>query len=153
VLSGGDEIMEARVPADTVESSRSMLGAARILIESVWHWIAGSRVPVMAASFEQPAKITEETAAEVRPAEQINSVIPSALDEGEIQRRRNLVRMFFNDFWSGSYEKPAGFLQRLDQAEDYINGRLAANGEAWRLDRQTRVILGLPPRMNSAGAR
>jgi hypothetical protein len=89
---------------------------------------------------------------EVRPEGRINNAIPSALDEGEIQRRRNLVRTFFNDFWRGSYEKPAGFVERFDQAEDYVNDRLAANGEAWRLDSKTRVMLGLPPRVNSAGA-
>jgi hypothetical protein len=56
--------------------------------------------------------------------------------------------MLFNDFWSAAYEKPAGFVERLDQAEDYVNDRLAANGEAWRLDSKTRVKLGLPPRVN-----
>jgi hypothetical protein len=113
----------------------------------------------MAASYEPPIKtVMEETVAvanpktQVRPEAQIISAIPSALDEGEIQRRRNLVRTFFNDFWSGSYEKPAGFVERLDQAEVYVNDRLAANGEAWRLDSQTRAMLGLPPRVNSAGA-
>jgi hypothetical protein len=151
--------METGAPAEPVESSRSMLGSARILIESIWHWIAGFRAPIMTASYEPPTKTAvEETVAvanpttEVRPEGQINNAIPSALDEGEIQRRRNLVRTFFNDFWRGSYEKPAGFVERFDQAEDYVNDRLAANGEAWRLDSKTRVMLGLPPRVNSAGA-
>jgi hypothetical protein len=74
---------------------------------------------------------------------------PSIPDKQEIERRRDLVRMFFNDFWSAAYEKPAGFVERLDQAEDYVNARLAANGEAWRLDSKTRVMLGLPPRVNT----
>ena len=136
------------MPAKTVESSGSVLRSARTLIGSIWHWIAGFHAPVVAASDQQSAKAYEQSG-KAEPAGQISSGIPSALDEGEIQRRRNLVRIFFNDFWSGSYEKPAGFLQRLDQAEGYVNGRLAANGEAWRLDSQTRVMLGLPPR--SAG--
>jgi len=89
---------------------------------------------------------------EIRPESQIKSAIPIAIDEAEIQRRRNLVRTFFNDFWTGAYEKPAGFLERLDQAEDYVNDRLTANGEAWRLDSKTRAMLGLPSRMVSAGA-
>jgi hypothetical protein len=42
--------------------------------------------------------------------------------------------------------------ERLDQAADYVNDRLAANGEAWRLDSQTRAMLGLPLRANSVGA-
>ena len=89
---------------------------------------------------------------EIRPESQIKSAIPIAIDEAEIQRRRNLVRTFFNDFWTGAYEKPAGFLERLDQAEDYVNDRLTANGEAWRLDSKTRAMLGLPSRVVSAGA-
>jgi len=83
---------------------------------------------------------------------QTNRAADVVLDIQEIQRRRDLVRMLFNDFWSAAYEKPAGFVERLDQAEDYVNDRLAANGEAWRLDSKTRVMLGLPPRVNSAGA-
>jgi hypothetical protein len=72
-----------------------------------------------------------------------------ALDQEEIQRRRNLVRMLFNDFWSGAHDKPAAFVERLNQAEDYVNERLAASGEFWQLDAKTRVMLGLPPRSNS----
>jgi hypothetical protein len=53
---------------------------------------------------------------------------------------------FFNDFWSGTHDKPAAFAERLDQAEDYLNERLTANGEVWRLDAKTRIMLGLPPR-------
>jgi hypothetical protein len=74
---------------------------------------------------------------------------PSIPDKREIERRRDLVRMFFNDFWSAAYEKPAAFVERLDQAEDYVNERLTACGEFWRLDTNTRVMLGLPPRANS----
>jgi hypothetical protein len=72
-----------------------------------------------------------------------------ALDQEEIQRRRNLVRALFNDFWSDTHDKPATFVERLDQAEDYVNERLAAGGEFWRLDANTRAILGLPPRLRS----
>jgi hypothetical protein len=37
------------------------------------------------------------------------------------------------------------FAERLNQAESYINERLAARGEAWQLDPATRKQLGLPP--------
>jgi len=73
-----------------------------------------------------------------------------ALDQDEIQRRRNVVRMLFNDYWNGTYEKPAAFAERLDQAEDYLNERLAASGEIWQLDAKTRVMLGLPPTKSGA---
>ena len=73
-----------------------------------------------------------------------------ALDQEEIQRRRNLVRVLFNDFWSGAHDKPAAFVERLDQAEAYLNERLAANGEIWRLDTETRAMLSLPPPMEFA---
>ena len=71
------------------------------------------------------------------------------LDQQEIERRRSLARTLFNDFWSGVDEKPVAFVERLDRAEDYLNERLAASGEFWRLDANTRVTLGLPPRSNS----
>jgi hypothetical protein len=81
----------------------------------------------------------------------INPVAGTVLDQHEIERRRNLIRAFFNDFWSGVYEKPAAFVERLDRAEDYLNERLAASGEFWRLDAKTRATLGLPSRLSSSG--
>jgi hypothetical protein len=54
------------------------------------------------------------------------------------------VRTFFNDFWVGVSDKPGAFVERLDQAEDYLNERLAANGELWRVDAKSRPMLGLP---------
>jgi hypothetical protein len=68
-----------------------------------------------------------------------------ALDQDEIQRRRDLVRTLFNDYWNGVYEKPAAFVERLDEAEEYLNERLAASGETWQLDAKARVMLSLPP--------
>jgi hypothetical protein len=50
---------------------------------------------------------------------------------------------------TGVDEKPVAFVERLDRAEDYLNERLAASGEFWRLDANTRLTLGLPPRSNS----
>ena len=89
---------------------------------------------------ERPFAVPITADAKVDPA------VSVALDPEEIQRRRNLVRRLFNDFWSGAYEKPAAFRERLDQAEDYLNERLAASGEIWRLDAKTRAMLGLTPR-------
>ena len=80
---------------------------------------------------------------------QIDSAASTVPDQEEIQRRRDLVRMLFNDFWSEAHDKPTAFIERLDQAENYVNERLTACGEFWRLDTNTRVILGLPPRANS----
>jgi hypothetical protein len=81
--------------------------------------------------------------------DQIDSAASTEPVREEIQPRRDLVRTLFNDFWSNAHDKPAAFVQRLDQAEDYLNERLAASGELWRLDTNTRVMLGLPPRANS----
>jgi hypothetical protein len=80
---------------------------------------------------------------------QIDSPVFTVPDQEEIQRRRDLVRTLFNDFWSEAHDKPAAFVERLDQAEDYVNERLTACGEFWQLDAKTRVMLGLPPRSNS----
>jgi hypothetical protein len=84
--------------------------------------------------------------AEVKMDAGIRPIAHNELSEQEIERRRSLVRAFFNDFWSGTHDKPTAFVERLDQAEDYLNERLTANGEVWRLDAKTRIILGLPPR-------
>jgi len=50
--------------------------------------------------------------------------------------------------WQGSIrvQTKSILVERLDQAEDYLNERLTANGEVWRLDAKTRIMLGLPPR-------
>lgn len=66
-------------------------------------------------------------------------------DQQEIDRRRGMVRAFFNDYWSTVDDKPASFAERLDRAESYINERVAAGGETWRLGAATRKELGLPP--------
>jgi hypothetical protein len=74
----------------------------------------------------------------------------------ELGRRREIVREFFNDFWSSTDDKPVTFAERLNRAEGYINERLAANGEAWQLDPTTRKQLGLPRiliRERAAGAK
>ena len=63
----------------------------------------------------------------------------------EIDRRRGVVRAFFNDYWSSADDKPASFAERLDRAEGYINERVAAGGESWRLGPASRKQLGLPP--------
>ena len=65
---------------------------------------------------------------------QIDSPVFTVPDQEEIQRRRDLVRTLFNDFWSEAHDKPAAFVERLDQAEDYVNARLTACGESWQLD-------------------
>ena len=69
----------------------------------------------------------------------INGVGQTIPNEQEIERPRNLVRTLFNDFWNGAHDKPVAFVERLDQAEDYLNERLAANGELWRLDANSRA--------------
>ena len=80
---------------------------------------------------------------------QVSCVVPIRPDQQEIQRRLELVRAMFNDFWSGCDDKPAAFVDRLDQAEPYLNERLTACGEFWQLDAKTRETLSLPPRSKS----
>ena len=68
----------------------------------------------------------------VRPeSHQIDITSEASPNKQEIERRRETVRQFFNDFW-------------MFRAEDHINERLAACGERWRLDAATRKQLGLP---------
>ena len=77
------------------------------------------------------------------------SVAPKELSQQEIERRRSFVRALFNDFWSGTHDKLAAFVERLDQAEDYVNERLSACGEFWQLDAATRLMLGLPTKSSA----
>jgi hypothetical protein len=84
------------------------------------------------------------------PSNRIAHTIP---DDQEIRRRRDLVRTLFNDFWSGANDKPAAFVDRLAQAEPYINERLTACGEFWQLDAEARITLGLPSTKNRANPR
>jgi hypothetical protein len=81
----------------------------------------------------------------VRPESQIDTKVKDPPNGQELARRREIVRKFFNDFWSSRDEKPGKFAERLSQAEDYINERLTACGETWLLDPATRNQLGLPP--------
>jgi hypothetical protein len=81
----------------------------------------------------------------VGPESPISITSEAPPDQQEIERRRQIVRRFFNDFWMSSDEKPRTFAERLNRAQDQINERLAARGEAWQLDATTRKQLGLPP--------
>ena len=92
----------------------------------------------------------EAVPAEVERGQKTPVAITSGIspDQQEIQRRRELVRTLFNDFWKGNDEKPATFVDRLNHAEEYLNERLIERGESWQLDTATRKMLGLPPRAN-----
>jgi hypothetical protein len=111
----------------------------------------GAQASIVANAGEQviaPAtknSFTTATTANVK----LDRIATPALKQDEIERRRDLVRKLFNDFWDGAHEKPAGFTERLDQAEDYLNERLAADGEVWQLNATTRALLGLPARLKS----
>jgi hypothetical protein len=176
---GAFKSMKAWVPADPTESSTPKPSTRRGVLEKFLRWLAEigrpvnsvtklffrPRHPASQFTAEQRAEggaeeagavvtptengVADLTIAKVEAGAQINSPAATVPDQDEIQRRRDLVRMLFNDFWSGTYEKPAAFVERLNQAEDYLNERLAANGEFWRLDAETRVMLGLPPRSHS----
>jgi hypothetical protein len=121
---------------------------------------AGSTIPearvAQAVSDNVDAKLTPTTSLTTAPIADVNAgskaanrISQTAPDQQEIERRRELVRMLFNDFWDGAPNKPSAFVQRLDQAEAYLNARLQSHGELWRLDAKTRVMLGLPPRSSS----
>ena len=164
--------METQISAEVEQSSRSKPVTTKGVVASILRWsaevgAAGHRLTKHFLQLRHPASAerlveTDDVAAGAVAAAPvttdknvglgagINGVADNVLDQQEIERRRHLVTMLFNDFWSGVYEKPAAFVERLDQAEDYLNERLAASGEFWRLDANTRVKLGLPPRSNSS---
>ena len=75
-----------------------------------------------------------------------SAITLTAPDQHEIKRRRDVVRALFNEFWRDRDDKPTSFADRLNEAERYLNERLAASGESWLLDARTRDMLGLPAR-------
>jgi hypothetical protein len=70
----------------------------------------------------------------VRPESQISIKPEASPNQQEIERRREIVRQFFNDFWRSTDDKPGTFAERLNRAEGHINEQLAARGETWQLD-------------------
>jgi hypothetical protein len=95
--------------------------------------------PEIRINVEPEARISAE------PESLVSAEPETSPSQEEIDRRRGVVRKFFNDYWSSIDDKPASFADRLDGAEGYINERVAAGGEAWRLSPATRKQLGLPP--------
>jgi hypothetical protein len=81
----------------------------------------------------------------VRPGNQTSTKTEDTPNRQELERRREIVRQFFNDFWVSAEDKPGTFAERLNRAEGHINERLAARGETWQLDAASRKQLGLPP--------
>jgi hypothetical protein len=100
------------------------------------------------AAPERRISVESHIESSVEPKSRIVVESDGAPDQQEIDRRRQLVREFFNDYWSTADDKPTSFAERLDRAEGYINERVAAGGEAWRLGPATRKQLGLPPSRN-----
>jgi len=125
-------------------------GAAPVIAPRA-HAAVGDAAPVgaepSAAMVEtEPAiNVGPQPAASVEPPVRIGVDAGGVPTQDEIERRRGLVRKFFNDYWSALDDKPASFAERLDGAEGYINERVAAGGEPWQLDPATRKQLGLPP--------
>jgi hypothetical protein len=129
--------------------------AATVEVEDAAATVAAENEAATVAAEAEDEAVTVEPEDEAVPAEVERSqatpaVITSGIlpDQQEIQRRRELVRALFNDFWKGNDEKPATFVDRLNQAEGYLNERLIERGEPWQLDAATRKMLGLPPRAN-----
>ena len=123
--------------------------AARV-IEPLAHTDAdnapvGVEPPAPMIEPEAAINVAAEPAIRVEPTVRISAEASGVPTQDEIDRRRGLVRKFFNDYWSSVDDKPASFAERLDGAEGYINERVAAGGEPWQLDPATRKQLGLPP--------
>lgn len=93
---------------------------------------------------ENRIAVEPENRSSVEPQSRSNVESAGSTSPEEIDRRRAIVRGFFNDYWSSVEDKPTSFAERLDRAEGYINERVAAGGEDWRLDPATRKQLGLP---------
>jgi hypothetical protein len=135
----------------TQDSSENQQGPSDLtpIADSIAIQSESLRITPEAASENQQESHCDQTSVAdsigVRPENQILAEVEGPPNGQELARRREIVRKFFNDFWSSRDEKPGKFAERLNQAEDYINERLTACGEAWLLNSATRGQLGLPP--------
>ena len=115
--------LQQRRPASvltTEKRAESVLGQAGSIAAATEN---ATVKPTTATSFAELATDDVKVSSDAQSSP-IAHIVP---DQQEIQRRRELVRTLFNDFWSVSDDKPVGFADRL--AENYINGRLTACGE------------------------
>jgi hypothetical protein len=141
IREAAKNLLPLRYPAPTESRAESVIAEARA---------AEADTESTDAKLTTPKSFTTAPTADANVGPiAANGICQTVPDQQEVERRRELVRMLFNDFWNGAYNKPVAFAQRLDEAEDYLNARLAAHGEFWRLDADTRAILGLPPRSSS----
>src|SRR5580693_4108190 len=83
----------------TVESLADSAAEAAVVVPTATNSAVAKIGPNV--GFAGPVTAEDKISEDAR----INPVAPILLDQQEIQRRRAL----FNDFWSGSYDKPAAF--------------------------------------------
>ena len=144
--SGESKRVTTGVVATVLRSLVDIGAAIKALFRASRPASVGTRSETAAGETERVVISQAPADAEIAADAGISPIDHSELSQQEIERRRSLVRAWFNDFWRGTQDKPAGFVARLDQAEDYLNERLKAHGEVWQLDARTRLRLGLPPR-------
>src|SRR5262245_56400143 len=65
----------------------------------------------------------------VRPESQISIKTEASPNQQEIERRREIVRQFFNDFWVSAEDKPGTFAERLNPRR---RPHQRTTGCAWR---------------------
>src|SRR5258708_12239907 len=100
------------------ESAAEEAGADAAAIESAVATLTTT------ATFTTPVTADEK----IGQAVQVSCVVPIRLDQQEIQRRLELVRAMFNDFWTRCDANPAPSVDRLAQAQPYPNHRLPPSG-------------------------
>src|SRR6516165_5210473 len=144
-------LIGADVRTDWSPQTKTMSGWIKIRVE----FIKGLAGQWKGSSHPKTPSETMDTVAEeapgadsiaLQPESQISITCEASPNQQEIERRRKIVRQFFNDFWISTDDKPRTFAERLNRAEDHINEQLAARGETWQLDATTRKQLGLPVR-------
>src|SRR5262249_41941284 len=113
------EVSPVAPPAPPAEPKRD---AARVIEplarEAVTDEAPASAEPPTATADPKPAINLEPAAAtKVEPPIRIGAGAGGVPTQEEIERRRGLVRKFFNDYWSSIDDKPASFAERLDGAE------------------------------------
>jgi hypothetical protein len=131
--------MDTGISAKPAQLNRSKPITAREALASIWRYFANIGAAAMyllrtrhvrsleGNAFEPAAgPVAVKAGAAALPAAnvsvnagpEVNAVADTSPGQQEIERRRNLVRIFFNDFWSEVSNKPTAFVERFDEAED-----------------------------------
>jgi hypothetical protein len=78
-------------------------------------------IPIARTTIDFVQSANDDNVSQVEAPISVSATTPN---QEEITRRRDVIRVLFNDFWKDREDKPDSFSDRLNEAETYLNKRL-----------------------------